>query len=213
MAVLVGSAGFYGLGHEAVFSAIPWEAAFVGLPGDFAIKALQALPVLLHVTAGIHFSKLNWHRWQQDNLDMLEEHFIFALIDLNYRVCPGHVLAAVAVPLSAVLLASPGHASDLAVLRDPADVFFIQALRFAACLGGLLHSALLLPPRTGRWLAGWRVVAVAAAAALHCRHLMVWKVFAPRFVFEAVGGVAGLAGLLAASAFAVRLRAAATAWL
>lgn len=27
----------------------------------------------------------------------------------------------------------------------------------------------------------------AASAALHRRHLMVWKIFAPRFLFEAVG--------------------------
>lgn len=25
------------------------------------------------------------------------------------------------------------------------------------------------------------------AAAIHCRHLMVWMVFAPRFIFEGLG--------------------------
>ena len=29
----------------------------------------------------------------------------------------------------------------------------------------------------------------AAAAAVHRRHLMVWKIFAPRFIFEAVGSI------------------------
>lgn len=25
------------------------------------------------------------------------------------------------------------------------------------------------------------------ACTIHCRHLMVWKIFAPRFIFEAIG--------------------------
>lgn len=30
-----------------------------------------------------------------------------------------------------------------------------------------------------------QVLATACAAAVHRRHLMVWKIFAPRFIFEA----------------------------
>lgn len=49
-----------------------------------------------------------------------------------------------------------------------------------------------------------RVVASASAAALLRRHLMVWKIFAPRFIFDAVFCVS--ISLVGVVAFAFVLR-------
>lgn len=41
--------GFYHLGHSPVISSIPWNAAFVGIPGGTALRVLPALFVLFHL--------------------------------------------------------------------------------------------------------------------------------------------------------------------
>lgn len=35
------------------------------------------------------------------------------------------------------------------------------------------------------------------AATIHCRHLMVWKIFAPKLIFEGVGFLITLGSVLA----------------
>lgn len=34
------------------------------------------------------------------------------------------------------------------------------------------------------------------AATIHCRHLMVWKIFAPKLIFEAIGMLVTLGSVL-----------------
>lgn len=46
------SHAFYALGHEPTFSAIPWHAAFVGVPGNFSVQAIPGLLIILSLTAG-----------------------------------------------------------------------------------------------------------------------------------------------------------------
>ncbi|CAI4230158.1 unnamed protein product [Auanema sp. JU1783] len=43
------SFGFYYFGHSPTLSAIPWQAAFVGLSGDFPYQALPALLIIIHI--------------------------------------------------------------------------------------------------------------------------------------------------------------------
>ncbi len=49
---LLAQHSFYAFGHHATFSSIPWEAAFIGLPGNFRFQSIQALPVILNLNAG-----------------------------------------------------------------------------------------------------------------------------------------------------------------
>lgn len=39
------------------------------------------------------------------------------------------------------------------------------------------------------------------SATIHCRHLMVWKIFAPKLIFEAIGLLVTLAAVLAGYLF------------
>ncbi|XP_055603133.1 GPI ethanolamine phosphate transferase 3 [Uranotaenia lowii] len=44
-------------------------------------------------------------------------------------------------------------------------------------------------------LHGIRIFCAMFACTLHCRHLMVWKIFAPRFIYEGIGSYVAFIGL------------------
>lgn len=46
------------------------------------------------------------------------------------------------------------------------------------------------------------------ACTIHCRHLMVWKIFAPRFIYEAIATFAVFAGVLVGFLIVVRIHSA-----
>uniref|UniRef100_V5GN82 GPI ethanolamine phosphate transferase n=1 Tax=Anoplophora glabripennis TaxID=217634 RepID=V5GN82_ANOGL len=52
---------------------------------------------------------------------------------------------------------------------------------------------------------GIRVFASMLAATVHCRHLMVWKIFAPKFIFEAVGMFVTLISVMIGYLIVVRI--------
>ncbi|EYC03086.1 hypothetical protein Y032_0096g2928 [Ancylostoma ceylanicum] len=103
--------GFYLTGHSPTLSTIPWQAAFVGLPGNFPVRALPALLILSHIS-----------------------------------------VSAILVPLSLPLHVFASRESLFSLVGCSA----IPAL--FSCL----------------------------AATVLRRHLMVWKIFAPRFIYEGV---------------------------
>ncbi|KAK6010845.1 hypothetical protein OSTOST_24088 [Ostertagia ostertagi] len=41
--------GFYLTGHSPTLPAIPWQAAFVGLPGNFSLRVFPAILILSHI--------------------------------------------------------------------------------------------------------------------------------------------------------------------
>lgn len=49
--VFLSSHGFYSLSHQPTFSSIPWQAAFIGVPGNFAIQLVPAALVVIHIFA------------------------------------------------------------------------------------------------------------------------------------------------------------------
>ncbi len=49
---LLASHSFYAFGHQPTFNSIPWDAAFLGVPGNFQYQSVQALLVLLSINAG-----------------------------------------------------------------------------------------------------------------------------------------------------------------
>ncbi|XP_060076738.1 GPI ethanolamine phosphate transferase 3-like isoform X2 [Ylistrum balloti] len=61
-------------------------------------------------------------------------------------------------------------------------------------------------------LSGIKVLGAVCAAGLHRRHLMVWKIFAPRFVFEAVSCFTVLGVCLVMFLFVMRVNQSLTSW-
>ncbi|KAK0425461.1 hypothetical protein QR680_009215 [Steinernema hermaphroditum] len=104
--------GFFVFSHQPTLSAIPWQAAFIGIPGNFALQAIPAFLVLLHI---------------------FSSHFIVSF----------------SLPSS-------------------------------------------MPWRTEEWIFGYlflnavKTFAVAGTAFIQRRHLMVWKIFAPKFIYDAI---------------------------
>ena len=43
-------------------------------------------------------------------------------------------------------------------------------------------------------------------ATIHCRHLMVWNIFAPKFIFEAIGLLVTLFAVLLSYLFLMRIQ-------
>ncbi|VDO21842.1 unnamed protein product [Haemonchus placei] len=101
--------GFYLTGHSPTIPAIPWHAAFIGLPGNFPYRVVPAILVLSHLA-----------------------------------------MSAIIVPL-VIPLHPFTNAESLYSL-----VGFSAIPSLFSCI----------------------------AATIHKRHLMVWKIFAPRFIFE-----------------------------
>ncbi|WKX88789.1 hypothetical protein Q1695_008428 [Nippostrongylus brasiliensis] len=101
--------GFYFTGHSPTLTAIPWQAAFTGLPGNFPIRLLPAALVLTHIAAS-------------------------AIV---------------------VTLAVPFHPTTTAQ-----SLYSLVTCSSVASLTSCIAAAILR------------------------RHLMVWKIFAPRFIFE-----------------------------
>uniref|UniRef100_A0A7E4UNJ5 GPI ethanolamine phosphate transferase 3 n=1 Tax=Panagrellus redivivus TaxID=6233 RepID=A0A7E4UNJ5_PANRE len=106
------SHGFFALGHTATLAQIPWQAAFVGIPGNFAIQALPASLVIIHL-----FAAQILIIWRDSGLG---------------RGTEGSLLA---------------------------------FLAFSGC----------------------KAFGTVIASLIHRRHLMVFKIFAPKFIFEGIG--------------------------
>lgn len=111
--------GFYHLGHSPVISSIPWNAAFVGIPGGTALRVLPALFVLFH----LNFSAIS---------------SIFVISSESE---------------SSQKMSAPNTAWTLT------ETLVLMTIR--ATLTCLVSS-------------------------IHRRHLMVWKIFAPKFIFECI---------------------------
>ncbi|KAM9082911.1 GPI ethanolamine phosphate transferase 3 isoform 7-T8 [Megaptera novaeangliae] len=59
---------------------------------------------------------------------------------------------------------------------------------------------------------GIQILACALAASILRRHLMVWKVFAPKFIFEAMGFIVSSVGLCLGIALVMRVDGAVSSW-
>lgn len=82
---LLGSLAFYALSHQCTLTSIPWDAAFVGLPGNFKYQIVAAILILFHLFSGNFLSISNiffnliWNKsTNQININLLHsEIFIF----------------------------------------------------------------------------------------------------------------------------------------
>eukprot|EP00088_Acartia_fossae_P025567 TRINITY_DN26391_c1_g1_i7.p2 TRINITY_DN26391_c1_g1~~TRINITY_DN26391_c1_g1_i7.p2 ORF type:complete len:215 (+),score=26.96 TRINITY_DN26391_c1_g1_i7:1015-1659(+) len=175
---------FFTTGHQATFPHIQWSAAFIGLEGtQIAGESFTG-----HMLPGL-------------------------LVGWNTFSCA--IISSLALPL---LLLAPFSMFLLIPRMRPVQNTHHQS-NGSGGGGGLFGSALydslergeslLLdhPEETHAALAnlaikflvikGFKVFCCMLAAAVLRRHLMVWKIFAPKFIFEAVGFLVALLVLAA----------------
>ncbi|XP_004392297.1 PREDICTED: GPI ethanolamine phosphate transferase 3 isoform X3 [Odobenus rosmarus divergens] len=184
---LMATQTFYSMGHQPVFPAIHWHAAFVGFPeGHGSSTWLPALLVGANTFAShLLFAVgcpllLLWpflcesqgprKRWQPLGRNEAEA-----------RVRPEEEEE----PLMEMRLRDAPHHFNAALLQLGLKYLFVLGIQILAC---------------------------ALAASILRRHLMVWKVFAPKFIFEAMGFIVSSVGLFLGIALVMRVDGAVSSW-
>lgn len=122
---------FFATGHQATFTSIKWESAFVGFVGDHDFYAIPVVMIALNTFAS-------------------------------------HVLCSITVVLIALWTSTRKHERGEFSLYENAS---IRKEVWKICIIYILLYAL-------------KVLSCLMSAGILRRHLMVWKIFAPRFVFE-----------------------------
>lgn len=169
---------FYGTGHQPIFSAIPWDSAFLSL------------------TDGQQFTEAtsSWLTWVRPALAIL----------LNLHV--SQIVFSLALPLLAYW-SNTGSSPVFMCQHQLQDRMHGQSChsrrKRAYVLSGkfiLLHGLKVCVICFQKYFSATKInnrhlknsckkfqlLACMACAGWHRRHLMVWKIFAPKFIFEAI---------------------------
>ncbi|XP_077202727.1 GPI ethanolamine phosphate transferase 3, catalytic subunit [Paroedura picta] len=165
---------FYATGHQPVFPAIQWNAAFVGFQQGHGAPLIPALLVGANTFAS---------------------HILFAV------GCPLLLLWPFVCEMPSArsktrMGNSEEHLMEMRLREAPE--------RFSAALLQLGLKYLLV--------LGLQMLACVLAAMILRRHLMVWKVFAPKFLFEALGFMVSSLFLLVGLALVMRVDCAVSRW-
>ncbi|NXW92973.1 PIGO transferase, partial [Alopecoenas beccarii] len=179
--LLAASQFFYSTGHQPIFPAIHWNAAFVGFHLDHSTNLLPAVLVGANTFAS---------------------HILFAvgcpLLLLWPFVCemPGSQRKKPKKEPREELQEVEEHMMEMR-LRESPEKFSTALLQL-----GLKYLFVL----------GTQLLACVCAAMILRRHLMVWKVFAPKFLFESLGFVVSSICLLLGISLVMRVDCAVSTW-
>ncbi|XP_047381601.1 GPI ethanolamine phosphate transferase 3 isoform X4 [Sciurus carolinensis] len=184
---LMAAQTFYSTGHQPVFPAIHWHAAFVGFPEGHGSSTW--LPALL-VGANTFASHLLFSVGCP--LLLLWPFLCESQGPRKRRQPPGSEAEArvrpeeeLEEPLMEMRLRDAPHHFNAALLQLGLKYLFVLGVQILAC---------------------------TLAASILRRHLMVWKVFAPKFIFEAIGFIVSSVGLLLGIALVMRVDGAVSSW-
>ncbi|KAK6630161.1 hypothetical protein RUM44_005717 [Polyplax serrata] len=175
---LLASYFFYGTGHQPTFPGIHWYAAFVGTGGQFSSNIIPGFLV---------------------GANTFGSYIIAGLI------LPALLIAPFTLPVMLPSWCSTtGHASDKIMKKHAAN----EIREGDICLyerDGLSQYALLKLSSKYILYHGTRIFTCMLAAAVHCRHLMVWMIFTPRFIFEGVSFMVSLVSVLLGNLLFIRV--------
>ncbi|NXA42023.1 PIGO transferase, partial [Eudromia elegans] len=179
--LLAASQFFYSTGHQPIFPAIHWNAAFVGFHLDHSTNLLPALLVGANTFAS---------------------HILFAV------GCPLLLLWPFVCETPSVQR-KKSRKEPREELQEEEEHMMEMRLREAP---ERFSAALLQLGLKYLFILGMQLLACVCAAVILRRHLMVWKVFAPKFLFEALGFVVSSICLLLGVSLVMRVDCAVSAW-
>nr|CAD7395860.1 unnamed protein product [Timema cristinae] len=208
---------FYGTGHQPTFSNIQWEAAFVGTGGIFHTHVVPALLVGLNtfcaqMVMGLTlplllvapFTQLILLVTKFTRLGKSSEFCIEVFKRFTETLFPikkiehkdGFILLRNTIRMMAPRLMSLGDP----VMEDlkKGELFLYQR-------DDLLYHGLFDLCTKYTLFIGTRMLACMLAGAMHCRHLMTWKVFAPKLMFEGLGLFVSLPSVLLGYLLVIRI--------
>ena len=178
---------FYATGHQPTFPTIQWNAAFVGFSGSSYGES----------SSNIFMS------------------YVLPAVMIGWNTYAARIVFGISLPLLLVApftlwLRMPSVRKSLATMNDSGDknnkyfdvdkgevILLERADETKSQLMNLCCKYLLLQT--------FRLLGTMVAAAVLRRHLMVWKIFAPRFIFEGVGFLVSGAFVLLGYLFMLRI--------
>ncbi|XP_036331561.1 GPI ethanolamine phosphate transferase 3 [Rhagoletis pomonella] len=166
---------FFATSHQTTLSQIDWRAAFVGRTSGLGKSHLiSGVLVILNTFCGQVFFFCMYN---------LLSVLTFSLCALYPKLIKSpNISGAGGTPSTASL---EGMGYDM--LRGEFLLFENE--------GTFLGSSFKLAVQF-LILQGIKVFCAMLACTIHCRHLMVWKIFAPRFIYEGIGTFVSLAALI-----------------
>uniref|UniRef100_A0A8C5TXC7 GPI ethanolamine phosphate transferase 3, catalytic subunit n=1 Tax=Malurus cyaneus samueli TaxID=2593467 RepID=A0A8C5TXC7_9PASS len=179
--ILAASQFFYSTGHQPIFPAIHWNAAFVGFHLDHSTNFLPAVLVGANTFAS---------------------HILFAV------GCPLLLLWPFVCEMSSSQKKKPKKESR-EELQEVEEHMMEMRLRESP---EKFSTALLRLGLKYLFVLGAQLLACVCAAMILRRHLMVWKVFAPKFLFESLGFVVSSICLLLGISLVMRVDCAVSTW-
>ena len=177
---------FYGTGHQPTFPTIQWGAAFIGgfSGAEYGSNETNAifgyLLPMLFIGWNTYISRIWFGLFLP--LLLIAPFGIWMVIQTvrPKRLAPNTSNTDIEINASSPHHDSWGPTVNLARELAKGEVFFLENKEetrsqvFSLCIRYCVLQCL-------------RVFATMLAAAIHRRHLMVWKIFAPRFIFEGIG--------------------------
>ncbi|KAL2747949.1 GPI ethanolamine phosphate transferase 3 [Vespula maculifrons] len=159
---------FYGTGHQATFSKIQWDAAFVGTGGHFHGNLLPAILIGINTFGS----------------------YIILGAMLPLLVIVPFTLYLIFPNLCRNKICEDNMKRGELVLYEQESIF---------------HGAIFAA--SGKYILfhGIRTFGSMLAATIHCRHLMVWKIFAPKLIFQGIGFLVTLCSVLASLYMVLRI--------
>ncbi|KFO06846.1 GPI ethanolamine phosphate transferase 3, partial [Balearica regulorum gibbericeps] len=179
--LLAASQFFYSTGHQPIFPAIHWNAAFVGFHLDHSTNLLPAVLVGANTFAS---------------------HILFAVS------CPLLLLWPFVCEMPSSQRKKPKK-EPREELQEVEEHMMEMRLRESP---EKFSTALLQLGLKYLFVLGTQLLACVCAAMILRRHLMVWKVFAPKFLFESLGFVVSSICLLLGISLVMRVDCAVSTW-
>ncbi|KAM4640260.1 GPI ethanolamine phosphate transferase 3 isoform 3-T4 [Amazona ochrocephala] len=179
--LLAASQFFYSTGHQPIFPAIHWNAAFVGFHLDHSTNLLPAVLVGANTFAS---------------------HILFAV------GCPLLLLWPFVCEMPSSQKKKPKKEPQ-EELQEVEEHMMEMRLRESP---EKFSTALLQLGLKYLFVLGAQLLACVCAAMILRRHLMVWKVFAPKFLFESLGFVVSSICLLLGISLVMRVDCAVSTW-
>ncbi|XP_078530797.1 GPI ethanolamine phosphate transferase 3, catalytic subunit isoform X1 [Lissotriton helveticus] len=174
---------FYSSGHQPIFPAIHWNAAFVGFYEGHSSNLIPALLVgantfSSHILFAVGCPLLLFWPFLGEASSSQKQR-------LKKGVHSGKVEEDQEAPLMEMRLRESPEKFSAALLQLGMKYLFVLGMQLLACV---------------------------CAAMILRRHLMVWKVFAPKFLFEAVGFVVSSVSLLIGIALVMYVDCSVSSW-
>ncbi|XP_016940820.2 GPI ethanolamine phosphate transferase 3 [Drosophila suzukii] len=178
---------FFATSHQTTLSQIEWRAAFVGrTTGIGQSNIISGALVILNTFCGPIFFFCMY------SLLNTETFSLFALFPNLIRSCKSGGKADATTSLTD--LANEAVGFDMTrgelTLYEYEDVFLGAGFKLA-------NQFFMLQ--------GLKIFCAMMACTIHCRHLMVWKIFAPRFIYEALATFVTLPALIVGYLLVLRI--------